>query len=136
MPITIENWQRDPSIAAIVKATFPTYRRKKVLIWHTGSVTLTDLNWSGGTRKEYRACSISRDGTYVGSLDHFNARPPWDNKAEGKKIDIPQGIIVVEGGYFCGNESILYLHVNPQDLPKYIEAEKKLNPTPVTPQVY
>jgi hypothetical protein len=133
MTITIENWQRDPSIKAIVNATFPNYRRKKVVIWHTGSVTLTDLNWSGGTRKEYRACS--REGNYVGSLDRFNAQAPWENKAEGKKIDIPQGTIVVEGGYFCGNESILYLHVNPQDLPKYIEAESRLNPTQVTPQV-
>ena len=133
MSITIENWQRDPSIVAIVKATFPSYKRKKVTIWHHGSVTLSDLNWSGGTRKEYRACTI--DGLEIPAKHDFHSAAPWNNKFEGMKVEIPQGCVIVEGGYFCGKQSILYLHINPLDLPKYIAAEKRCSPKPVTPQI-
>ena len=53
--IEIANWQKDRSISAIVKATFPSYKRRKVYIRATETVHIQDLNWSGGTRREYHA---------------------------------------------------------------------------------
>jgi hypothetical protein len=119
-PIEITAWQKDPSIAAVVRATFPTYRRKKVYIKASETVSLQDLNWSGGTRSEYHACTI--DGTPTGSSDKYSAYHPFDNPAEGKEIPIPTGIVVVRGGFFCGKQSALTLHVNPADMPKYLNA--------------
>lgn len=115
---TIENWSRDPSIAAIVKATFPAYKRKKVTICPSETVTLCDLNWSGGTRNEYRTCTIA--GYALGSADRFHSQAPWNNQGEGQKIPIPVGGIMVQGGYFCGKESLLTLYVNPADMPKFL----------------
>jgi hypothetical protein len=65
---------RDPielkpaDVKPIINATFPDYRRKKVWLYASETVTLHDLNWSGGTRMQYRACSI--DGRFVGAADN------------------------------------------------------------------
>jgi hypothetical protein len=119
MTIEINNWQKDPTIRAIVNATFPGYRRRKVLIRACEEVGLDDLNWSGGTRSEYRTCTL--DGQPVGSSARYNAMAPWDaGQIEGKQLPIPQGFLVVRGGYFCGKESLLSIYVNPADMPRYV----------------
>jgi hypothetical protein len=118
--IEIANWQKDRSISAIVKATFPSYKRRKVYIRATETVHIQDLNWSGGTRSEYHACTL--DGRSLGSLDHYSQLAPWDNPAEGQQLPVPAGAVVVRGGYFCGKESLLAIHVNPTDMPKYLPA--------------
>lgn len=118
--IEIKGWQKDRTIAAIVKATFPSYKRKSVRINACAAIALHDLNWSGGTRSEFRACTLA--GEERGSTSRYNQCAPWANPAEGMVVPIPAGMIVVRGGYFCGKESILSLHVNPADMPKYLPA--------------
>jgi hypothetical protein len=118
--IEINGWNKDRTISAIVKATFPQYRRHKVVIRASETVYLQDLNWSGGTRSEYRACTVA--GEAAGSTAKYNQCAPWANPAEGQAMPVPAGMIVVRGGYFCGKESLLCLHVNPADMPKYLPA--------------
>jgi hypothetical protein len=117
--IEIKGWQKDAGIAAIVRATFPAYKRKKVMVRASETVSIQDLNWSGGTRSQYRACTF--DGRSLGSLDKYSALAPWDNPAEGQTLPVPAGAVVVRGGHFCGKESLLTIHVNPADMPKYLE---------------
>jgi hypothetical protein len=115
----VKNWRHDPTIAAIVRATFPDYRKQTVRIKATASVELQDLNWSGGTRSEYRACKV--DGEFIGSTARFHQYAPWDaRQVEGLSVPIPQGAIVVCGGHFCGKESTLTLNVNPADMPRLL----------------
>jgi hypothetical protein len=113
-------WRKDESLKAIVAATFPTYRKTKVVVRASEAVTLYDLNWSGGTRNEYKACTVA--GEAAGSTAKYNACHPWSNPAEGQRMPIPKGMLVVEGGYFCGRERTLTLHVNPADMPKSLSA--------------
>ncbi len=115
----IENWQKDQTVAAIVRAAFPSYRRKKVSVEPRESVTLMDLNWSGGTRSEYRAVSLDGQQTGGSSLP-YSARAPWDNPAEGASVPVPQGFCIVRGGHFCGKESLLSIYVNPADMPRLL----------------
>ena len=61
--------------ATIIAATFPQYRRKKVRVRATGKITFHDLNWSGGTRTEYRACTL--DGYPLGNSAKYNSLAPW-----------------------------------------------------------
>lgn len=110
----VTGWQKDASIAAIVRATFPEYKRKKVYVYSRDSVTLTDLNWSGGTRSEYRTCTLA--GEAIGSTEKYAQLAPWNNFAEGKTIPIPPGFVVVRGGHFLGKPSILSLYINPSNL--------------------
>jgi hypothetical protein len=106
-------------VAQIIRATFPAYRKRKVWVRATESVTLLDLNWSGGTRSEYRACTL--DGKALGNTDKYNAMAPWDaRQIEGVSLPIMPGACVVRGGHFCGKESVLTIYVHPSDMPRYL----------------
>lgn len=105
-------------VAAIVAATFPSYKGRKFRIAAKDAVSLQDLNWSGGTRSQYRGCTL--DGKSSGAADGYNARAPWDNPAEGATIPIPVGFALVEHVIFCGKDLGLRIYVNPADMPKLL----------------
>ena len=118
--IEIKDWQRDTGITAIVRATFPDYRRKTIRVVARREVCLSGLNWSGGSRSEYRACTLS--GIAIGDTSHYSRCAPWANPAEGQMVQIPSCMVVVSGGHFCGKVSMLTLYVPPQDMPKLFPA--------------
>ena len=107
--------------AAEFKAFLPGYRKRKVRVVAAESVTLCDLNWSGGTRSQYRAHAIAT-AREVGNVDRYNAFAPWDNPAEGARLPVPPGAIVIRTGFFCGKESMATIYVNPADMPRLLPA--------------
>jgi len=104
----------------LVKATFPNYKRHKVVITASETVTFHDVNWSGGSKSEYRACTI--DGKPMETKVNMGGPAPWNNPFEGKTVSIPPGFVVVQGGHFCGKTSMLYIHVHPENMPKLLTA--------------
>ena len=108
-------------VKQIIQATFPGYRKRKVTLVVTDSVTFTDLNWSGGTRSQYRACDI--DGHPLDLKHNLSGPPPWDNPFEGLKIDLPESAVIVKGGHFCGKPSTLYIYVHPNNIPKQLKED-------------
>ena len=104
----------------IVGATFPNYRKRSVYVGQSDTVTLHDLNWSGGTRSIYRACTI--DGKPLETAVNMSAPAPWNNPYEGQTINIPPGMVVVQGGDFCGKPSTLFIYFSPGDTPKQLTA--------------
>lgn len=105
-------------VPAIVINTFPDYRGRKIRIQPTDTVTLCDLNWSGGSRSQYRTCTIA--GDVIGSADRYNMAAPWAHQAEGASVPIPQGAVVVRHSIFCGKDTGLTIYVNPADMPNLI----------------
>lgn len=106
------------AVADIAKAL--GYRRKKVIVRARESVTLNDLNWSGGSRSEYHALRIS-DGA-VSSKSMMNAVAPWENAYEGACVPLAPGLAIIETGHFCGKERIMTIYLHPSDMPKLIPA--------------
>ena len=102
-------------LKSIIKATFPDYRKRTVYVQSSDKGRISDVNWSGGTRKEYRACTI--DGRPLQNQVDMHGPAPWDNPFEGLEINIPPGMVMVEGGHFCGKVATLFITVNPVDLP-------------------
>lgn len=117
----VPNWKADQTIRAIVEATFPDYRRKTVSIKASESVELHDLNWSGGTRNEYRAALLDGSASGGSTLPYSHLHPD-QNHAEGKSVPVPQGAVLVRGGSFCGKPSMLTIYVNPADMPRLLTA--------------
>jgi hypothetical protein len=109
-------------IGAIVLGSFPEYRGRKFRLYASETVILSDLNWSGGTRSQYRAVTL--DGFPVGNTDKYNQVAPWNNPAEGQVVPIPQGIVVVEHVLFCGKDLGLKVWANPADMPKLLPPNK------------
>jgi hypothetical protein len=62
------NWTnvKRQDVAAIVNATFGDYRGRKIRVGAAEKVSICDLNWSGGTRSQYRACTLT--GQRLGTL--------------------------------------------------------------------
>lgn len=104
-------------VASIVRAAAKNYRKRTVSVVPTESVTLHDLNWSGGTRSEYATVEIATLRR-IGDLSRYHMMAPWNNPAEGATLPIVPGVIVVRTGFFCGKESEATLYVHPADMPK------------------
>jgi hypothetical protein len=120
--IEVNNWQRDETIAPLVRAAFPGYKRKSVAIDAASTVTVYNLNWDGGSRNEYAAVELAT-ARKLGDLARFAMMWPGHNYAEGKSLPVPEGTVVVRGGTFCGKQSRLTLYVNPADMPKHLTIE-------------
>lgn len=115
------NVRRD-DVARIVAATFPGYRGRKIRVGAREKVGLHDLNWSGGSRSEYRAVTL--DGIPLGSTAKYAAMAPWAHHAEGATLPVPEGACIVEHSIFCGKDTGLRIYVNPADMPKLLPAPR------------
>lgn len=107
-------------VAQIMLGTFPDYKGRKFSVQAAERVTFRDLNWSGGTRNQYRACGL--DGTSIESKHNLNGPAPWVNPFEGKQIELPAGALIVEHSHFCGTDCGLTIYANPADMPKLLNA--------------
>ena len=113
---TIEVKAKD--LKPIIKATFPNYRKRLVYIKPTTKVTFHGLNWSGGSRSEYRACTVY--GKPLPNKVDMSIPAPWNNPYEGLSVDLPPEAVIVEGGHFCGKTSTLRINVHPDNIPKLL----------------
>ncbi len=120
-PIKVKS--NEKGIREIIAATFPSYKRHHVYLVPTTSITLSDLNWSGGTRTEYRACTI--DCRPIMATVDMNSPAPWDNKFEGKTVELPINTVIVQGGYFCGKVAMLRINVNPENMAKLLPGKEE-----------
>ena len=105
-------------VFAVVNATFPNYKGRKFRIQPAEAVGFYDLNWSGGTRNQYRACAI--DGSPIDSKYNLNSPAPWNNPFEGKRIELPMDVVIVEHSMFCGKDVGLRIYVNPANMPRLL----------------
>ena len=105
-------------IKPIIQATFPNYKKRECILKVTEKVTFRSLNWSGGTRAEYRACTL--EGTPIDSKVNINRPAPWQNPYEGKEISLPEHAVIVEAGYFCGKQIKAVIYVHPANMPKLL----------------
>lgn len=108
-------------VKPLVEATFPEYRGRKFQVEAACQVTLYDLNWSGGTRSVYRTCTT--EGRYIGSSAKANAAAPWNNAAEGQRVPVPQGAVIVKHSEFCGKDCGLTIYIHPEDMPKLLPSK-------------
>jgi len=111
---------KSKDLKPIIQATFPGYKKHNVIVNSTTTVTFGGLNWGGGSRSEYRACTVT--GEKIENKINMNAPAPWMNPFEGKTISLPVDAVIVEGGYFCGKVSTLFVNVHPDNLPKFLPA--------------
>ena len=103
----------------IVSRAFPDYPGRKFRVHPSNTITFYDTNWGGGTRNAYAAVPLSReDGRSV--IHH--AAPPWDNPVEGRTVEIPRGVAVIEHSIFMGKDLGITVWVRPGDLAPLLPA--------------
>lgn len=106
-------------VEPIIAVTFPFWQGKKVRVRAAESVTLSSLNWSGGSRNQYAGCSLT-EGRATGDAAAGNMAPPWDNPFEGKEVTLLPGLALVEHAMFCGKDHGLTIFVHPSMLARYL----------------
>lgn len=110
---------KDKGVKAVVKVAFPDYKGRKVKVEAVEKVDVYDLNWSGGTKNEYRF--INADDLNTAGLPHL---APWNNVYEGQRFTMLKNSIVVKRCYFCGHDLGLTIYVHPDLMPRMIEGAK------------
>ena len=50
----------------------------------------------------------------VTDTDSFHPPAPWVNPIEGKRVEVPEGVAVVEHSIFCGKDCGITIYVNRQ----------------------
>ncbi len=100
----------------IIKASFPTYRGRKIQVEFTDRVTFYNTNWSGGTRSQYVA--LKADGRQA----MLHAPAPWVNAAEGRTVELLPGVVVVKHTICCGEDCGLHIYAHPTFAPKWLTA--------------
>lgn len=112
---TIKLSKANPAVKALLAATFPAYKGRKVVAEIATSVTLWDTNYSGGTRNVYHFITPDHQ-------ERLTVPAPWVNRAEGAVVPLSAGLVVVEHSMFCGRDCGITVHVHPDLAPKMIDA--------------
>lgn len=107
---------RKQDVWAVVERAFPEYRGRKFALRARGSVVLSDLHWSGGTRNQY--CAVALDDS--GRANALQLPAPWFHNAEGAECVIPEGWAVVEHTHYCGKDMGITVHVRPDAVAKLL----------------
>ena len=110
-PIMLRKRQAWP----IVSQVFPEYRGRKFKLYFQQHVIFSDLHWAGGTRNSY--AFVRADG----ELAFFPASTPWDSPFEGRKMPLPENILVVEHTMFCGKDLGITIYAHPCWAPRLLE---------------
>ena len=122
----VEFKSSDPFINPILKATFPRYGKPTVTVRpFTGPVNVNSY-WDGGSRSEFHFYSLIDGCRTVMPSSH----PFFDRKQDGERcgnleiIELPRGILLVQGGTFCGKTAHITIYANPEDINPHIAAPK------------
>lgn len=95
-------------IKPVLDVTFPEYKGRTFKVQFTDKVTFSDTNWGGGTRSFYKFVQMD-----TGKVAPLSVPAPWDNQYEGKTMDLPENIVVVEHIIFCGQDLGIRFYVHP-----------------------
>lgn len=112
-PIKLDAQQRKAT-RPIIDALYPDYKGRKVAIQFTDRVTFSDTNWDGGSKSYYKFIGFD------GRVTTLEVPAPWNNQIEGKTVDLPADVLVVEHSYFCGTDCGITIYANPANAPKLL----------------
>lgn len=110
---------RRKDVEALIQATFPEYTGRKFKVVVRRAVVICGLNWGGGSRTVYRACTL--EGESLGGSDKYNAQAPWANQGEGKMLELVVGNCVVAHEVYAGKDMGLTFYVAAENMGKFLE---------------
>lgn len=104
----------NPAVRRLLAITFPEYRGRTIRLVESAAVTFRDLNWSGGTRSEYRCLTVSDNGRATIAGADMNTPAPWNNPYADETVDLPADGLVVRHSIFCGHDAGITITIPPE----------------------
>lgn len=112
MVIDLKNYLE---VLRVIRAVDQSYRKHKAIVLAYHRIEMNDTYWSGGSRFSYHAVNLRT--FQVGSAAQ-HAPPQFGGKTP--VVDIPEGVVIVKVGTFCGKTAAATVYVNPDNLPKLL----------------
>lgn len=106
-----------PEITRIVRIADSSYKKHKVTLSEASKVTLSGTYWDGGSRYTYTAINLET-GRNIGA-PQFDP-PQFGGPASDPVVQLPEGIVIVRTGTFCGKTATATVFVNPSNLTKLL----------------
>lgn len=103
-------------------ATQIGYRRKKVSVVVTESVSLHNLNWDEGSKNTYHALDIPSGNLVLARACQVHQ---MFNEHEGARVALRPDVAIVQTGVFRGKPSLMSLYVHPDNVPAHLEHYRK-----------
>ena len=95
-------------IKPILNASFPEYTGRTFEVEFTNAVRFSDTNWGGGSRTYYRFVNMDN-----GMSEALAVPAPWNSPYEGKRMELPENIVVVAHSIFCGKDCGITFYAHP-----------------------
>lgn len=113
---TMKVSRSDKTIKAILAATYPEYKGRKITVIPATSYQMMDY-WSEGSRHFVKAYALVNGRVAASSSA---AQTPWRGEAHAR-VAVPVGILLVEHSIFCGKDCGITIYVNPENLAAALE---------------
>lgn len=107
----------DKTVKAIIRATFPDWKGRKVRAIVATEYKMAD-HWGGGTRDFVKAYGLESGAA---SEPRVEAQNPMNAKAHAT-VAIPENVVLVEHSIFCGEDVGVTIYVNPANAAKLLPA--------------
>jgi hypothetical protein len=108
-----------PELKAIVLAAFPSYKKHQAIIHTADSVSLSGTYWDGGSRSTYVAVDLETRRSK--GAPQYNP-PQFGGPKVVPEVSLPNGIVIVEGGTFCGKTATVTIFIRPDNMTKLLPA--------------
>lgn len=108
---------KHPELTRVIRAVAPKYRKHKVIVNVTESVTLHGTYWSGGSRSTYHAVNLSN--MVCSGSPRYNP-PQFGGPQADPQVVLPEGAAIVSLGVFCGKTATATIFLNPANVAKLL----------------
>lgn len=106
-----------PEIKRVIQSADPSYKKRKAFLSVADKVELYGTYWDGGTRNTYTAVNLATGAVVTGP--QYNP-PQFGGPRENPIVEIPEGIVIVKTGVFCGRTAFATVYVNPKNATKFL----------------
>jgi hypothetical protein len=114
--------QDNPEIAKVIRAAFPSYKKRDAWVSVAESVTLSGTYWDGGSRATYVAVDLVTQR----SLGAPRYDPPqFGGPRTAPTVALLNGVVIVGGGVSCGKPATAHLWVRPDNVAKVLTLARK-----------
>ena len=108
---------KTPEIARIIQASFPDNHKPAVSVEVFQPRSLNSY-WDGGSKNAYVFVRLADHK----AVDVPTSHPHFDRRNDGSRMgnveltQLPEGVVLVHGGYFCGKKRQLTIYTRPDGL--------------------
>lgn len=106
-----------PEIKRVILAADPSYKKHSAFVSIATAVTLSGTYWDGGSRDTYTAVNLAN---FTRNTSPQFAPPQFGGPREAPRIELPDDVVIVRTGTFCGKKATAHVYVKAFNVTKLL----------------